>query len=113
LRKDDPQALKTLIMKIQSKASISQDEDSRVQFMLEVLMAIKNNNVSKIPNYDPSHFERLKKSLKSFIRDGNYVTEMKIGYKDLVAADTVGRWWIVGSAFTGSLAGGDEGRQGA
>jgi len=70
-----------------------------------VLMAIKNNNMAKIPNYDPSHFDRLKKNLRSLIRDGNSLTELNIGYKDLLAAETAGRWWIVGSAFTGSLAG--------
>jgi len=106
LRKDDPAALKTLILKIQAQASNSNEEDSRVQFMLEVLMAIKNNNVNKIPNYDPSHFEHLKKGLKSHLREGNFVTELKIGYADLVQAETRGRWWIVGSAFTGELAGG-------
>jgi len=106
LRKDDPAALKTLILKLQAQASNSKEEDSRVQFMLEVLMAIKNNNVNKIPNYDPSHFELLKKGLKTHLREGNFVTELKIGYADLVQAETRGRWWIVGSAFTGELAGG-------
>jgi len=73
-----------------------------------VLMAIKNNNMAKIPNYDPSHFDRLKKNLRSLIREGNSLTELNIGYKDLLAAETAGRWWIVGSAFTGSLAGADD-----
>ncbi len=49
--------------------------------MLEVLLAVKNNNVNKIPNYDPSHFEHLRKSLKTYVREGNFVTEMKIGLK--------------------------------
>lgn len=109
IRKDDPSALKDLILKIQSKASSSGSDtdldDSRVKFMLEILMAIKNNNVNKIPNYDPSHFEHLKKTLKSFVREGNYVTEMKVGLDDLLKADQRGRWWIVGSAFTGFLPG--------
>ena len=108
LRKDDPTSLKNLILQIQSEASKSQEEDTRIQFMLEVLMAIKNNNVNKIPNYDPSHFENLKKGLKNHLREGNFVTEMKIGYRDLVEAENRGRWWIVGSAFTGHLAGSTE-----
>ena len=69
-------------------------------------MAIKNNNMSKIPNYDPSHFDHLRwpgqdflkfansdllkflkniylprKSLRSLVREGNSVTELRIGYK--------------------------------
>jgi len=108
LRKDDPTSLKTLILKIQSLASKSKEEDTRVNFMLEVLMAIKNNNVNKIPNYDPSHFEHLKKCLKTHLREGNFVTELKIGFADLALAESRGRWWIVGSAFTGELAGGKD-----
>ena len=33
------------------------------------------------------------------------MTELKLGWTDLEQADTRGRWWIVGSAFTGALAG--------
>ena len=36
--------------------------------MLEVLLAIKNNNMRKIPNFDPSHVEHLKKLLRNFVR---------------------------------------------
>ena len=84
LRRDDPGALKNFILKVQSKASQVESEDSRVVFMIEVLNGIKNNNVNKIPNYDPSHFDHLKKSLKSSLREGKFVTELNISYKDLV-----------------------------
>jgi len=107
LRKEDPIGLKNLILKVQSKASECTKDESRVSFMLEILTAIKNNNVNKIPNYDPSHFEHMKKIFRSFLREGNFVTELKIGYKDLIQADSRGRWWIVGSAFNAHLAGGE------
>ena len=84
LRKDDPAALKNFILNVQSVASKKKTEDSRVQFMLEVLTGIKNNNVNKIPNYDPSHFEHLRKNFKVCIREGKFVTEMNISYKDLI-----------------------------
>ena len=104
LRKDDPQKLKSLIIKIQSSAAEKQDssEDSRTKFMLEILLAIKNNNVKKIPNYDPSHQQHLQKIIKSFLRQGAQVTPLKIGYQELLHAGKVGRWWIVGSAWTGA-----------
>jgi len=110
LRKDDSSALKSFILKVQAKAAgcSGEEEGGRVTFMLEVLMAIKNNNMSKIPNYDPSHFDHLRKSLRTLVREGNSVTELRIGYKELLAAETSGRWWIVGSAFTGALAGGES-----
>ncbi|XP_023321469.1 nucleolar MIF4G domain-containing protein 1 [Eurytemora carolleeae] len=107
LRKDDPLEMKNLILKIQNKATVSTggEDNSRVQFMLDVLLAVKNNNVNKIPNYDPSHLDHLRKGLKSHIREGNFVTELKIGLKDLEDADTKGRWWIVGSFYAGNLVG--------
>lgn len=105
LRKDDPVALKSFILNVQAVAAQRKADDSRVQFMLEVLTGIKNNNVNKIPNYDPSHFEHLKKSLKVCLRESKFVTELNISYKDLINAESRGRWWIVGSAFTGNLAG--------
>jgi len=41
----------------------------RLEVMVaEILLAVKNNNVNKIPNYDPSHFEHLKKTLKGYLR---------------------------------------------
>lgn len=57
---------------------------SRVKFMLDILMAIKNNNVSKIPQYDPSHIEHLKKLMKSFIHKGKSIVKLNISLEDLL-----------------------------
>ncbi|XP_012235788.2 nucleolar MIF4G domain-containing protein 1 [Linepithema humile] len=101
LRKDDPIALKELILKLQQKANDTTLENSRVKFMLDVLLAIKNNNMSKIPQYDPSRIEHLKKILKNFIHKGNSVTQFNVSLKDLLEADERGKWWIIGSAWSG------------
>ncbi|KYN32983.1 Nucleolar MIF4G domain-containing protein 1 [Trachymyrmex septentrionalis] len=101
LRKDDPIALKELILNLQQKANNAILENSRVKFMLDVLLAIKNNNMSKIPQYDPSWIEHLKKILKSFIHKGNSVTQFNVTLEDLLEADERGKWWIVGSAWSG------------
>jgi len=102
---------------------------SRAKFMLDVLLAIKNNNMNKIPQYDPSQIEHLKKILKNFIHKGNTVTKFNItledlleGMKDVIReivyyffkmlgscithlylfiADQRGKWWVVGSAWSG------------
>ncbi|XP_030758082.1 nucleolar MIF4G domain-containing protein 1 homolog [Sitophilus oryzae] len=106
LRKDDPLALKTLILELQKQAaSVSEGKinNSRVKFLLDIVLAIKNNNVTKIPNYDPSYSEHLKKISKGFIRKGNYVTQLNISLEDLLKADQRGKWWVVGSAWTGNL----------
>nr|CAD7198380.1 unnamed protein product [Timema douglasi] len=106
LRKDDPAALKDLILRLQQQAAThTYMHNTRVKFMLDILLAIKNNNVSKIPNYDTSHSEHLKKLLRGFLRKGNYVTELKISLEDLLKAEERGRWWVVGSAWTGILPG--------
>ena len=41
---------------------------SRTRFMLDTIAAIKTNNVRKIPNYDPSLLEHMKKVLRGLIR---------------------------------------------
>ncbi|XP_074027551.1 nucleolar MIF4G domain-containing protein 1 homolog [Leptinotarsa decemlineata] len=105
LRKEDPLALKNLILDIQNQAAnVSEEErdNSRVKFMLDILLAIKNNNVTKIPNYDTSYSEHMKKVMKAFIRKGNYVTQLNISLEDLLNASERGRWWVVGSAWTGN-----------
>ena len=72
LRKDDPSGLKSIIQEIQSKASSQEaaalTDQSRVRFMLDVIMAVRNNNMRKIPNYDPEHLEHLKKLIRNYIR---------------------------------------------
>ncbi|XP_076653912.1 nucleolar MIF4G domain-containing protein 1 [Halictus rubicundus] len=102
LRKDDPSALKEFIQKLQQRASRNNEQSSRVRFMLDVLLAIKNNNVSKIPQYDPSHVEHLKKVLRTVIRKGNIIAQFNVTLEDLLHADENGKWWVVGSAWTGS-----------
>ncbi|XP_017771017.1 PREDICTED: nucleolar MIF4G domain-containing protein 1 homolog [Nicrophorus vespilloides] len=106
LRKDNPLALKDLIINLQKQASSASEEvkdNARVKFMLDVLLAIKNNNMHKIPNYDTSYSEHLKKISKGFIRKGNYVTQLNISLEDLLKADERGKWWVVGSAWSGKV----------
>ncbi|XP_076183118.1 nucleolar MIF4G domain-containing protein 1 [Ptiloglossa arizonensis] len=100
LRKDDPLALKEFIQNLQQKASNGNGHSSRVKFMLDVLLAIKNNNISKIPQYDPSHVEHLKKIIKNVIRKGNTITEFNVSLEDLLHTDENGKWWIIGSAWS-------------
>lgn len=103
LRKDDPIALKDFIQKLQQRASQEKGDNARVKFMLDVLLAIKNNNVNKIPQYDPSHVAHLKKLMKSVLRKGNTVTQFNVSLEDLLNADERGKWWVVGSAWCGTI----------
>uniref|UniRef100_A0A182Y6V6 Uncharacterized protein n=1 Tax=Anopheles stephensi TaxID=30069 RepID=A0A182Y6V6_ANOST len=104
LRKDDPLALKELIIAIQKKAASAPDElknDPRVKFMLESLLAVKNNNMNKIPQYDPTLVEHFRKLLKGMIASGKYVSTLNIGIQDIINIPERGKWWLVGSAWLG------------
>lgn len=105
LRKDDPLALKDLILNLQKKANDASKDlqnDVRVKFMLDILLAIKNNNMTKIPNYDPSLGEHFKKLLKALIHDGKHVATLNITMDDLLNVEKRGKWWLVGSAWAGN-----------
>lgn len=105
LRKDDPLMLKQFIIKVQKLANTAGEEsekNTRVMFMLDILMAVKNNNVSKIPQYDSSLVEHFRKLLKQFVRAGKYVTTLAVTMEDLLKADERGKWWLVGSAWAGN-----------
>uniref|UniRef100_A0A7G3APQ0 Protein involved in high osmolarity signaling pathway n=1 Tax=Lutzomyia longipalpis TaxID=7200 RepID=A0A7G3APQ0_LUTLO len=112
LRKDDPVALKDFIGEIRQEAEKLPEalkENVRLKFMLDILVAVKNNNMLKIPNYDPSLAEHLRKVLKGILKNGKYVTTLNITMDDLLSTDQRGKWWIVGSAWTGRQLDGQEG----
>ncbi|CAG4982193.1 unnamed protein product [Colias eurytheme] len=104
LRKEEPLALKTFIQDTQGKIAKLNEKagaGSRIKFLVEVLLAVKNNNLTKIPNYDPTYVEHLKKMAKAVVRKGNYVTPLNIRLEDLLRAHERGKWWVVGSAWEG------------
>ncbi|GAB0091466.1 Nucleolar MIF4G domain-containing protein 1 homolog [Sergentomyia squamirostris] len=111
LRKDDPAVLKDFIAEIRNKAENLPEafkENARMTFMLDILMAVKNNNMLKIPNYDPTLAEHFRKVLKGILKNGKYVTSLNITIDDLLSSDQRGKWWIVGSAWTGRMSGSSE-----
>ncbi|XP_060660052.1 nucleolar MIF4G domain-containing protein 1 homolog [Drosophila nasuta] len=107
LRKDDPLAFKSMMQNVQTQiaaAPLELKENPRLRFMIDTLNAVKNNNMSKLPQYDPELAETLRKRLKGMLRNERYVVTLNITLEDLLRADKVGKWWIVGSAWTGNLA---------
>ncbi|KAI9555981.1 hypothetical protein GHT06_018539 [Daphnia sinensis] len=101
LRKDDPVSLKEIIFTLQTKAGQATEQPTRIRFMLEILLAIRNNNMTKIPNFDLSHTDHLRKILRSITKKGDALCKLNISYSELLAATNRGRWWIVGSAWMG------------
>ncbi|XP_053527880.1 nucleolar MIF4G domain-containing protein 1 isoform X2 [Artibeus jamaicensis] len=107
LRKDDALALKELIAEAQAKAreagSRFQDQ-TRVRFMLETMLALRNNDMRKIPGYDPEPAERLRKLQRTLVRGAASGTEtqLRVSWDNVLNAQQTGRWWIVGSAWSGT-----------
>ena len=104
IRKDDPGALKDIIVEVQSKSTENFSKDkSYVNFMLEAINALKNNNIRKIPLYDGTVVEEARKCLKTVIQGKSKTSEvqLKVSLNDLLDADEKGRWWITGSAWSG------------
>ncbi|XP_059963744.1 nucleolar MIF4G domain-containing protein 1 [Mesoplodon densirostris] len=107
LRKDDALSLKELITEAQAKASRAGGEfrdQTRVRFMLETLLALKNNDMRKIPGYDPEPLERLRKLQRALLRGAGSGTEtqLRVSWDSVLNAERTGRWWIVGSAWSGA-----------
>ncbi|XP_047535304.1 nucleolar MIF4G domain-containing protein 1 [Vanessa atalanta] len=105
LRRDEPARLRAFIQDSQARlahAHHAADKGSRVKFLVEVLLAVKNNNLNKIPNYDPTYVEHLIKACRSVVRRGNYITPLNIRLEDLLKAHERGKWWVIGSAWEGN-----------
>ncbi|KAK4826377.1 hypothetical protein QYF61_008048 [Mycteria americana] len=107
LRKDDALALKELITEAQRKANTAEkklQDQTRVRFMLETMLALKNNDMRKIPGYDPEPVEKLRKLQRTLVHSSGSgkETQLRVSLESLLSADQVGRWWIVGSSWSGA-----------
>ncbi|EEC08220.1 sgd1p, putative, partial [Ixodes scapularis] len=105
LRKRDPLALKETVLLLQQKSA--QDANTQeyglpFRFMMDILNAVRNNNIQKIPNCDPSMVEHASKVLRGLFRKGQLDIELNISLDDLLKAHERGKWWVVGSAWTGN-----------
>ncbi|XP_032955135.1 nucleolar MIF4G domain-containing protein 1 isoform X1 [Rhinolophus ferrumequinum] len=107
LRKDDALSLKELISETQAKASGAHgkfQDQTRVRFMLEIMLALKNNDMRKIPGYDPEPVEKLRKLQRALVRGAGSgpETQLRVSWDSILNAKHTGRWWIVGSAWSGA-----------
>ncbi|XP_073916073.1 nucleolar MIF4G domain-containing protein 1 isoform X2 [Castor canadensis] len=75
-----------------------------IRFMLETMLALKNNDMRKIPGYDPEPVEKLRKLQRALVRSAvsGSDTQLRVSWDGVLNADQTGRWWIVGSAWSGT-----------
>jgi len=66
--------------------------------MIESINAIKNNDIRKLDAYDQEPIEQIRKQAKVLLKE-DQTNQLNISFKDLISANELGRWWIVGSAW--------------
>lgn len=106
LRQDDPSALKYIVQVVQSKTSDTETSlSSRTRFMLETLNNLKNNKTKRAATQAAGGdvTERLKRFLTGLSKTRHLVPHdpLRVSLDDLHSADTRGKWWLVGAAWSG------------
>mmetsp|Transcript_10945 Transcript_10945/g.30264 ORF Transcript_10945/g.30264 Transcript_10945/m.30264 type:complete len:810 (+) Transcript_10945:47-2476(+) len=113
LRSDDPSGLKDIVLEVQQRVMESDhtfQNESRVDYMVSALMDLKNN---KRRQQDTVHGEKtgrlrkligqLKAASQSGARSGKEnSSSLRIRLKDILEAETKGRWWKVGASWEGN-----------
>ena len=131
LRSDDPSALKEIIILVQQQAikyNITLDKDNsdknkeiknnnnnnneddeekqgftlRAKFMIQTIYDLKNNK-QRGNNDDSSLIIQLKKQVRNIMnkQEKGEINTLRITYEDVINVNIRGRWWIVGSAWSG------------
>ncbi|TFK70346.1 MIF4G-domain-containing protein [Pluteus cervinus] len=106
LRQDDPSALKDIIQIVQSKVTaLDSTISSRTKFMIETLSNLKNNKSKRniAQNQGGEAVERMKKLLSGIGKKRHVLAHepLRVTLDDLHAAETKGKWWLVGAAWAG------------
>ncbi|RPD60072.1 MIF4G-domain-containing protein [Lentinus tigrinus ALCF2SS1-7] len=106
LRQDDPTALKSIIQIVHTK--LPQDASalsSRTRFMIETLSNLKNNKIKKAAGQTAGGeaVERMKKFLSGLSKKHHVMSHepLRVSLEDLRSAETKGKWWLVGAAWSG------------
>lgn len=108
LRADDPLALKDIVLEVQRRAAQETSSSSRVDYMLSAMMDLKNN---KRRPQDVSFAEKTSKLRKSIGHIKSKVAttngkandnSLRLTLKDVLEAETRGRWWRVGASWAGN-----------
>jgi len=107
LRQDDPSALKDIVQIVQSKTlGVEKPSNSRTRFMLETLTNLKNNKIKQATarQVQGNTAEHLKKFLAGLGKTRHLMSHdpLRVSLDDLHSAETRGKWWLVGAAWSGN-----------
>jgi len=112
LRSDDPSALKEIVIMVKDQAQKTRDDEqadsSRINFMLDTVMSLKNNKPGKQQavirektNQLKKIVGRIKTSAPSSLKGKKSGSCLRVSLQDILDAETKGRWWMVGASWTG------------
>ena len=112
LRSDDPSALKEIVIMVKDQAQKPRDDDqadlSRINFMLDTVMSLKNNKPGKQQvvirektNQLKKVVGRIKTAAPSSLKGKKSGSCLRVSLQDILDAETKGRWWMVGASWTG------------
>lgn len=116
LRSDDPSSLKEIVMMVKDQAqkvlndAEYQANTSRINFMLDTVMSLKNNKPGKqqVAIRDKTNqlkkiVGRIKTSALSSLKGKKNGSCLRVTLQDILDAGSKGRWWKVGASWTGKL----------
>jgi nucleolar MIF4G domain-containing protein 1 len=107
LRSDDPSALKEIVLSVQTKHQSNSDKStsSRVEFMISAMGDLKNNKRRKQDSVFSDRSAKLRKLLGRIKSDASRSSDsscLRIRLRDILDAETKGRWWKVGASWVGN-----------
>ncbi|KAL7545843.1 hypothetical protein ACHAWF_009192 [Thalassiosira exigua] len=121
LRSDDPSALKEIVLLVKERAQEAADgrggdgegndvaDSSRVQYMMDAIVELKNNKprkqdatIREKTNVLKKCVGRVKSSAARSLSGKRSGSCLRVTLRDLLDAETKGRWWAVGASWTGN-----------
>jgi nucleolar MIF4G domain-containing protein 1 len=100
LRSDDPASLKDIIFLLQSSVAKADSStlNSRTKFLIESIIALKNNRHKSATESAISSTQRMKKFLGTI--HGQTGEPLHVSLDDINNIETKGKWWLVGAAYS-------------
>ena len=112
LRSDDPLALKDIVLLVEKTNAEAgrKESSSRAEYMVSAITDLKNNKRRKLDTAYGETTTKLRKFLgqiksaaaKSNSSKTTSESSLKISLKDILRAETKGRWWKVGASWVGN-----------
>lgn len=109
LRSDDPGSLKEIVVLLQQRmqqlGGTGQQLSPRMRFLVDAIVALKNNRQKPVSELVVSLRHRIRKALMSGVntKNGESAKEaIQVGLGDILDSKSRGKWWLVGASWKGN-----------